>query len=48
VGYGGVWVHPGEDWVAVGLGCVHDDGGGADACGDGRGEGMVGLKCRVK
>jgi hypothetical protein len=35
VSYGRIWVHPGEDWVAVGLGCVHD-GGRIDACGDGR------------
>jgi hypothetical protein len=28
VGYGRVWVHPGEDRVAVGLGCMHGGGGG--------------------
>jgi hypothetical protein len=43
VGYGWVWVHTGEDWVAVGLGCVH--GGGR---GDGR-SGREGMEeCRVK
>lgn len=41
VGYGRVWVHTGEDWVAVGLGCVHGGGGGGGADGRSGREGMV-------